>query len=750
MRRLLVSSLFIVLLIATASAQELDDREVKWNDLSPSQQIELFNKGSADLTAAQVNAIPVDKMTMDGASKYSNLLSSDQLTQAIQQNKLNPTTLSKLTSQNLVINNNINKLSDEQRSQLDSIAKNAALSELAKTIVQVGSSTGTHVEENKLTAVSSDGVSFSNLQTGSVENAVFSNSPSGVRFSSAARRTIDLLFRPTQPSQSITQFPPNTFTNGVRFSFAPSSTSSVVQEKREGSVLLKPNGNIIITDATISILENVSGLGEVRAVIQTGTIASSHQSASQKTTNNSKRTTVPESEESFAEISFSSRSVSCIDFVGGGKFSLFLPESRELSFNTWQKHRICVKREREVVNCGIGCVLVDLGERRVSIQSLADIEFGSSRLFVSRDSNADASLQFDARFGIVNNATVKVCTDCETWPSSGFALFVEDGEDFVWVNKTGIWSPAVIHQYSSLASTGMLQNDSFVITNVNGRTVIVFPSSDLAEMYSGLLKKTPLRWLSLPFLLVIPFFLRRKIKNKNVQINRIIQIKRNSRLEKSKRGQLTIFMLLGLVLLVIIIFVSFVSFSRSGVVQLQNVHETVQSCVRDAAKDAVLVFARQGTEVPLLHPGILNTAILKEIPSNDVLEKRLSFAAEKALSLCLPKVSSCGSPSFSSSINANDVLFHLNYCVREKSGDTTQTFSSWSVSVPVELNRMIGNLRAIKTAPIVNGMHLLSTNVKGEIVLFSYADGLLALQKDNDVILVAEVTKTRYSELSVG
>lgn len=387
---------------------------------------------------------------------------------------------------------------------------------------------------------------------------------------------------------------------------------------------------------------------------------------------------------------------------------------RDFSIRAWQDgHTIYLKKMMtQVLPAEAGsckdCTIVDLPNHRIDIRGVIDLNkaqvnrmgksAGLSAFFTTGNKNAKASLLFDQDNAIVNELTILAdAAPYKTYVSNYLAISesVQTNnrtERLLGVNEKILkndLSTSLVKSYKTVYSnaTTLIDNNQLTYQR-EGTNLIVLPDGhvQISEIVDKLKMKRA--FLLLPLLgFLLP--LRR-------------------------RGQLTIFILLGVIMMIIVglmlYTVGIVSLpgERIKVTERQQVQDFATQCLAIAGKDSLDVFGVHGGYI-MLPPPFFNAPATAYLYSNGnanllPLDKaELSVATEtktrflrcvdgfKTLSGVTVEVQK--EPEIKSTFGARDTTFRMNYAFQVRKGDERWDFDEFGITmeVPALNNYLVAN-----------------------------------------------------------
>lgn len=225
---------------------------------------------------------------------------------------------------------------------------------------------------------------------------------------------------------------------------------------------------------------------------------------------------------------------------------------------------------------------------------------------------------------------------------------------------------------------------------------------------------------------------------------------------KKSRGQITIFMLIGIVLLVVIgmmlYLVGVLSLPNSlHITEKEQVQNYVTQCLRIGGKSSLLAFGLQGGHLALQPPYNNNpkTAYLYQNGNNNLLpldRMELDIASDttERLNKCIDgfkaftgvTVEPVGSPTVKTVLGTKDSTFTLNYKFFVHKGEQRWDFESFATTVPIGMMKSINAANATVTSEIQNDEQINLDDVPSGIYTFFPINKVLITTIDGDALFV--------------
>ena len=449
------------------------------------------------------------------------------------------------------------------------------------------------------------------------------------------------------------------------------------------------------------------------------------------------------------------------------KYDASDPE-QDFSVRAWQDdHDLYLKKSMsdalpaEVKDCN-GCSIADLANHQLEIRGTIDFNKnqlapttnqGLSPFFTTANKNAKAILSFDD-----NNAFVKellILNDAppyRTYVSNYLTISeaVQVGattQRLLKVNEavekkdlTASW----LGSYRTTYSPATLKVENNVLDyQRNGIVLKVLPDQhkDINVLLQNINKTRLLVFMSVAGLIG------------GLGINLIVGKNKNN---KSLRGQLTIFMLIGIVLMAVIGMMLYLV----GVLSLPNqlhitdkeqVQTYVTQCLQMSGKSSIIASGLQGGHLALQPPFNENpkTAFLYETGNNNLLtlermELDISQDTTTKLLTCLDnfkaftgvKVETIGSPNIKTILGIKDSTFQLNYKFFVHKGDQRWDFESFATTVPIGMLKAINAANATVTSEIQNDEQINLDAIPSSIYTFFPLNNVLITIIDGDAQFV--------------
>ncbi|MEK6848989.1 MAG: hypothetical protein AABY01_00285 [Nanoarchaeota archaeon] len=446
------------------------------------------------------------------------------------------------------------------------------------------------------------------------------------------------------------------------------------------------------------------------------------------------------------------------------KYDASDPE-QDFSVRAWQDdHDLYLKKSMsdalpaEVKDCN-GCSIADLANHHLEIRGTIDFNKnqlapttnqGLSPFFTTANKNAKAILSFDD-----NNAFVKellILNDAppyRTYVSNYLTISeaVQVGtatQRLLKVNEavekkdlTASW----LGSYRTTYSPATLKVENNVLDyQRNGVVLKVLPDQhkDINVLLQNINKTRLLVFMSVAGLIG------------GLGINLIAGKK------KLSRGQLTIFMLIGIVLMAVIGMMLYLV----GVLSLPNqlhitdkeqVQTYVTQCLQMSGKSSIIASGLQGGHLALQPPFNENpkTAFLYETGNNNLLtlermELDISQDTTTKLLTCLDnfeaftgvKVETIGSPDVKTILGIKDSTFQLDYKFFVHKGDQRWDFESFATTVPIGMLKAINAANATVTSEIQNDEQINLDAIPSSIYTFFPLNNILIAIIDGDAQFV--------------
>ncbi|HSU72279.1 MAG TPA: hypothetical protein VLJ21_00335 [Candidatus Binatia bacterium] len=421
---------------------------------------------------------------------------------------------------------------------------------------------------------------------------------------------------------------------------------------------------------------------------------------------------------------------------------------KDFSFRAWQDiHTLYLKKvasqslPAETATCK-DCSIIDLANHRIDIRGIIDFNkaqvnrmgknAGLFPFFTTASKAAKALLTLDADNAIINELTI--LTDAppyKTFISNYLALseaIQTNGrtERLLTINEKitkDALSTSLLKSYKTVYSNSSTLIDSNVLTyQREGTTITVLPDGNvqIADILNKLKDKRA--FLLLPALF-LPFFFR-------------------------KRGQLTLFILIGVLIMLIIgimlYTVGIVSLpsERIHVTEKQQVQDYVTQCLAMAGKSALDVFGVQGGFIALQPPFFTaqNTAYLFEYGRNAVLpleraELDLAEEAKHRVLACINDfkvlsgvtVDVQRSPNLAAKLASRDAVFTMSYPFQVNKQNERWDFADFGVTldIPVYADYLAANA-TVQSQVQNDGQINLDELPAVKMTLFPYQKTLLA------------------------
>lgn len=220
-----------------------------------------------------------------------------------------------------------------------------------------------------------------------------------------------------------------------------------------------------------------------------------------------------------------------------------------------------------------------------------------------------------------------------------------------------------------------------------------------------------------------------------------------------KQGQITVFLMIGILLIVfagLFFYASDLMHSRVQVraVEASSAKDLVEHCLGVVAEDALIVVGRQGGVARLQSPffELLNTSYLfdqgeNNVPDSNAVEQALASYIEQHIGNCVDNFKTLEKkgitvvekalPKVTTTIAMKDVRFAIDYDIEEHKGDMTTKPEFVPAQKAVRLGeilRLAGDL--VQSEKSNNGLFDLDVSCTLDVIHFPYEKTLITIITD--------------------
>lgn len=386
-----------------------------------------------------------------------------------------------------------------------------------------------------------------------------------------------------------------------------------------------------------------------------------------------------------ADVSFHAREIECMTLAPFSKYEYHKDNLSDFAFQAWRApHKICFKRwtAQALPVCESNCTTYDLLSQVMQVRGAIDYQ----RYFFQNDSHGPFATVFESSGGSadlyldlegVSISELKILTDNPPYYAAFSSLVQlheletdEGTHRFLEINQFADPSTPKIHKYSTEYGDEVSYMDyDGVFTHAE---VTVLPPGQEQDLLEEILGISVLYGLVL-----LPFVFR--------------------------RGQISLFLIIGIVVAMFLaLIVVMWQFPSLSIGKPMTVEGFVSACLEDVGTDAVLLLSRQGGHYQL-QDSALGTEILKEVPSNEEVEKRLAEFVEQNLGKCINGfkamkgvvVSPQADPKAHAILSPEAVAFSLEYPVEVSKGDSLTRLNEFGAAVPTRLRKALAQTRSV-------------------------------------------------------
>lgn len=432
-----------------------------------------------------------------------------------------------------------------------------------------------------------------------------------------------------------------------------------------------------------------------------------------------------------------------------------LDPEQDFAVRAWQDdHKVYLKKRMtqefpaDVANC-VDCTIVDLANHRTEVRGVIDIHKnqlksdgknlnqGPVRFFSTADPDAHAVLVFDEDNAIINDLIIMSNAPPYTTIISNYLQIFEAVQignetqrllNIEYELEEDEVTQSLVKNYKTVYSESQMGSAGNILEYTrSGTRVKVLPPGhgEIDMLLNTVAGRRAMLGLSLLGLLLIPL------------------------VPKKKRGQLTIFMIIGLVILAVIgvmLYLTSVVDRANNPVRVndrQQVTDYIESCLSMSGREALLQFGIQGGHLNLQDPYFksLPTAYLRDAGANNLLplnrmELDLAENTKQRVLDCLGffeglqgvRVDPQRSPDVKVILGVRDTVFILEYPLFVTRQNERWEFTDFAATVD------ISSLQSIETANITvnsqiqnEGRINLDTLPQTDMTLFPFENTLLAL-----------------------
>lgn len=432
---------------------------------------------------------------------------------------------------------------------------------------------------------------------------------------------------------------------------------------------------------------------------------------------------------------------------------------QDFSVRAWQDvHDLYLKKSAtdtlptEVKDCN-ACTIADLANHQIEIRGTIDFNKnwlkkssneGLQPFFTTANKNAKAILSFDDDNSFVKELLILAdAPPYRTYVSNYLTISeaIQEGgttkrlldvhEQITKPELTTSW----IGSYRTVYSPSTMKVENNVLDyQRNGVVVKVLPDEhkDILALLKGIDTARALVFMSIAGLFAGLF------------------------VNKKTRGQLTVFMLIGIVLVAIVgmmlYLVGILSLPNTlHITDKQQVQNYVTECLQMSGKNSLLAFGLQGGHLALQPPYNENpkTAFLYERGNNNLLpldRMELDIGADTTtrLTRCLDgfkaftgvTVEPIGSPTVKTVLGTKDSAFTLNYKFFVHKGEQRWDFENFATTVPIGMMKSINAANATVTSEIQNEQQINLDDLPSGIYTFFPISKTLLTTIDGDALFV--------------
>jgi hypothetical protein len=222
-------------------------------------------------------------------------------------------------------------------------------------------------------------------------------------------------------------------------------------------------------------------------------------------------------------------------------------------------------------------------------------------------------------------------------------------------------------------------------------------------------------------------------------------------MKTNKKAQISFFIVIGIVLILLIAFFYILAEGLPKGLRSEeyNVQSIAENCLKQVSQDSIIVFGKQGGKIELEQPYFepLQTSYLllngtNRVPTIEQAEQELAVYVEQNLNLCIKDfdalksqgitVKEVSKPDVKVVIAEKNVIFRLDYPLKETKGSTETTYSEFSPhSEELRLKPILETAEKIVQSEIGNdGKIDLSIETPNNVIFFPYTKKLVAVIED--------------------
>ena len=225
-----------------------------------------------------------------------------------------------------------------------------------------------------------------------------------------------------------------------------------------------------------------------------------------------------------------------------------------------------------------------------------------------------------------------------------------------------------------------------------------------------------------------------------------------------KKGQITMFMMIGIILLVFTALTFYLTDVMQARVTVQSVEASsakglVEQCLNLVAEDALIVIGKQGgfAQLPQVYFEKMNTSYLfdngeNNVPDISLVEQELSQYTENHIGLCIDNFESLNKkgisvdilapPKVTATIAKEDVRFVIDYAVEEVQGTrVTRPEFLPATKTPIKLEGMLKLANAIVDSEQKTNLFDLDIPCELEVTHFPLEKTLVTVITDHNALI---------------
>ena len=233
-----------------------------------------------------------------------------------------------------------------------------------------------------------------------------------------------------------------------------------------------------------------------------------------------------------------------------------------------------------------------------------------------------------------------------------------------------------------------------------------------------------------------------------------------------KRGQLTVFMIMGIAILLMVLTLMYIFGglakvdAKPKVSGLNDIEKFASYCLSLNAKEGLVLLGKQGGFIPLVNPFFtpINTSYLyysgsNRVPSLTAVESRLARYVETGVKACLESgksefekkaiiITQIAEPVASVTIAEKDVIFMLNWSLSAEQRTETFTVNNFADTENLRLKEILSATSKLVQSEIDNNglFDLDAITEELDITFFPYGsqNTLVTIIRDNGYIVGTE------------